>query len=48
MKNSYSIDPDFQKIWKSINNPPILVANYTVMDEYLTKRGCICMTKGSL
>jgi hypothetical protein len=49
VKTSYSTDPDFQKIWESLNNKPSTsIADYVVLDGYLIKGGCICIPKGSM
>jgi hypothetical protein len=49
VKTSYSTDPDFQKIWESLNSKPSTsIADYVILDEYLIKGGCICIPKGSM
>jgi len=40
MKDHYNTDVDFKEVWESLhNNPSIAVADYTLIDEYLTKGG---------
>lgn len=49
IKDCYSTNIDFQKIWSSLHNiPSFPIIDYTIIDGYLIKGGCIYIPRDSL